>query len=199
MKVAALYVIFIDQHDHQPHSFPICPDCSKLDPHQHPELIERFREAVWREHSLTPMDMFTFAAPPAPQPIQHRRRKQKRHPGQTKLDLAYVALYLDQAESVEFAELQINSTIEHSKKPVNQIGLLVDLVANPAQIQNGLAHRVAGQIVDYVKGEEEYSSLNSFLVSITDDDKRRALRDTLLTHTLTEKDIDNERLFVIED
>lgn len=196
--MAALYVIFVDRHDHQPHHFPICSDCAKLDPHQHPELIERFREALQREHSLSPMEVFTFAAPPTPQAIQRKRRQRKSPTDEKKYDLAYVALYLDQAESAEFAELQISATIERSQKPVNQIGLLVDLVATPEQIQNGMAHRVAGQIVDYVKGEEKYSDLRSFLVGITDDDKRRALRDTLLTRTLAESDIDDKHLFVIE-
>lgn len=198
LLVAAMYVIFVDQHDHQPHHFPICSECARLDPHQHPELIERFREALRREHGLSPMEVFTFAAPSAPQPIERNRRQRKRHLDQKKLDLAYVALYLDQAESAEFAELQINATIERSQKPVNQISLLIDLVATPEQIQNGVAHRVVGQMVNYVKGEEKYRGLRTFLVGITDDDKRRALRDTLLTRTLTEQDIDDKHLFVLE-
>lgn len=199
LTVAARYVIFFDRRaPRTPRSFPICPECAKLDPHQHPELIERFRDALWREHGLSPMEVFTFAAPPEPQPIQRKPRRRKRRLSQKKIDLAYVALYLDQAESIEFAELQICATIERSQKPITQISLLVDLVATPQQIQAGTAHRVAQQIEEYVRGEEKYDDLHLFLIGITDDDKRRPLRDTLLTRTLTESDIDGQHLFVIE-
>ncbi len=111
----------------------------------------------------------------------------------------YASLYMDQMESYEFAETQIEACIQRaggSGTRHDQMVLGVDIVATPEQIGAGAAHGMGRYILQYV--DEEYPDLKIRVVGITDDDERRPIRDGVLTQTLTLDDIDDVHLFTLE-
>jgi hypothetical protein len=110
--------------------------------------------------------------------------------------IVYGSLYLDRAESFEYAEMQVDDCIAKARKLRSQIVLAFDIVATPAQIAVGEAHETARLILEYV--DANYPGLNNRCVGITDDDERRPMRDTLLSRRLSPDDIDDVHLFVVE-
>jgi hypothetical protein len=110
--------------------------------------------------------------------------------------LVYGSLYVDKAESWEFAETQIDDCIGKAQRPQSQIALLFDIVATPAQIASGDAHDVARYILKYA--DEQYPNLKLRTVGITDDDDRRPARDIVITQKMQMGDVDNVHLFVVE-
>ena len=109
---------------------------------------------------------------------------------------AYGFLDLDQKEAIPYIKDQIDEGIFKTDSPLNQVGLVFDLIATPEQIQSGTAHRVAQLILDYV--DQNYPGLLLRYLGITDDESRRPMRDILLTKQLQLEDVDNQHLFVIE-
>lgn len=113
-----------------------------------------------------------------------------------KKNLVYGSLYMDQAESYEFAETQIDECIATARIPHERIVLAFDIVATPAQISSGRAREWGNHILQYC--DREYPKLGARVVGITDDDHRRVMRDTLITRTLSDRDIDGIHLIELE-
>ena len=113
-----------------------------------------------------------------------------------KKNLVYGALYMDRAESYEFAETQIDECIETARIPHDRIILAFDIIATPEQIISGRAMEWGNHILHYC--DRQYPKLSARVVGITDDDHRRVMRDTLITRTLSESDIDGVHLFELE-
>lgn len=113
-----------------------------------------------------------------------------------KKSLVYGSLYMDRAESYEFAESQIDECIATAEVPPERIILTFDVVATLAQIATGLARRWGRHILDYC--DQHYPNLSARVVGITDDDHRRLCRDLLLTNKLTGKDLDGIHLIEME-
>lgn len=113
-----------------------------------------------------------------------------------KKSLAYGSLYMDQAESFEYAETQIDETIARARVPHDRIILAFDIVATHAQIASGRAREWGQYILNYC--DQHYSTLSARAVGITDDEHRRVMRDMLITRTLTAKDIDGIHLIEME-
>src|ERR1700694_436677 len=112
--------------------------------------------------------------------------------------IAYSALYLDEKESFETAETQINENIDAAAaegKDPSDIYIAVDIVATPAQIASGVAKKYAERIMSYVDRSFPQSGR---AIGITDDDTRRPLRDLLITHHLQDSDIDGTHLNILE-
>lgn len=120
----------------------------------------------------------------------------KNNPALLKKSLAYGSLYMDQVESFEYAETQIDETIALARVPHERIILAFDIVATPAQIASGRAQEWGQHILEYC--DKEYPHLSSRVVGITDDDHRRVMRDILLTRTLAANDIDGIHLIQLE-
>ena len=110
--------------------------------------------------------------------------------------LVYGSLYMDQGESFEYAETQIDECIATAQVPVERILLAFDLIASPTQISSGLARRWGQHILRYC--DEHYPNLAARVVGITDDDSRRVMRDTLITRKLTGNEIDDVHLIEME-
>lgn len=120
----------------------------------------------------------------------------KKKPTQPQKSLVYGSLYMDQAESYEFAETQIDDCIAAAKMPQEKIILAFDIVATPAQIASGRAREWGQHILDYC--DKHYPKLSARAVGITDDDHRRVMRDMLITQQLAESDIDGIHLIEME-
>lgn len=110
--------------------------------------------------------------------------------------LAYGSLYMDQAESYEYAETQIDECITAARVPHERIILAFDIVATPAQMASRRAKEWGQHILQYC--DQHYPNLSARAVGITDDDHRRVMRDLLITHTLSEKDVDGIHLIEME-
>lgn len=113
--------------------------------------------------------------------------------------LTYGSLYLDQHESCEFAETQIDECLRMSiaqGAALADIAVAFDIVATRKQIRAGAAHRLARYLLQYM--DQKYPTLHARFVGITDNDARRPGRDTVITQTLQAADIDNRHLFVVE-
>lgn len=113
-----------------------------------------------------------------------------------KKSLAYGSLYMDQAESYEYAEMQIDQCIAAAHVPHERIILAFDLVATPAQIASGRAREWGQHLLAYC--DRHYPNLSARVVGITDDDHRRVMRDMLITRRLAEQDIDGIHLIEME-
>jgi len=113
-----------------------------------------------------------------------------------KKSLVYGSLYMDQAESFEFAETQIDDCIAKANSPYEKIILAFDIVATPAQITSGRAREWGQRILKYC--DQHYSHLSARAVGITDDDQRRVMRDMLITQRIKESDIDGIHLIEME-
>lgn len=109
------------------------------------------------------------------------------HP-EPKKSLVYGSLYMDQAESYEFAEMQIDQCIKSARTTHERIIVAFDIVATPEQIALGRAREWGQHILDYC--DREYPNLSARVVGITDDNHRRLWRDMLLTQKVTPADID---------
>ena len=120
----------------------------------------------------------------------------KKPSAQQKKSLAYGSLYMDQAESYEYAETQIDETITKARVPLDQIILAFDIVATPGQISSGRAREWGQHILNYC--DQHYPKLSARAVGITDDGHRRVMRDMFITRTLTPKDIDDVHLIEME-
>lgn len=120
----------------------------------------------------------------------------KKPSAQPKKSLAYGSLYMDQAESFEFAELQIDQCIATARAPHERIIVAFDIVATPEQIASGRARQWGQHILDYC--DKEYPNLSARVVGITDDDHRRVWREMLITQRLTPGDIDGIHLIEME-
>ncbi len=121
------------------------------------------------------------------------RRKTR---SKSKKVLAYGSLYVDQAESYEFAETQIDECIATAQLPVDRILLAFDLIATPAQMASGVARRWGQRLLNSCDGRDP--QLAARVVGITDDDTRQVMRDTLITRTLTGNEIDDVHLIEME-
>ena len=115
-----------------------------------------------------------------------------------RLGLIYGSLYLDEGESWEFAEKQVDECILNAKDlyPMHRIGLAFDIVATPKQIARGEARRLAKHLLAYI--DERYPRIRARFVGVTDDDRRRPGRDVVLLGTLSRDAIDNKHLFVFD-
>ena len=115
-----------------------------------------------------------------------------------RLGLIYGSLYLDEDESWEFAEKQVDECIMNAKDlyPMHRIGLAFDVVVTPAQIARGEARRLAKHLLAYI--DERYPQIRARFVGVTDDDRRRPGRDVVLLGTLSRDAIDNKHLFVFD-
>jgi hypothetical protein len=124
----------------------------------------------------------------------HEERKQMTD----KTGLIYGSLYLDEGESWEFAERQVDECILRALDtyPVHRIGLAFDVVATPAQIAQGEARRLANHLLAYI--DKRYPRLRARFVGVTDDEDRRPGRDAVLLGTLSQDEIDGQHLFVFE-
>lgn len=120
----------------------------------------------------------------------------KKNRPEPKKNLAYGSLYMDQAESYEFAELQIDQCIKSAHAPHERIIVAFDIVATPEQIASGRAREWGQHILDYC--DKEYPNLSARVVGITDDDHRRLWRDMLLTQKVAPSDIDGIHLIEME-
>jgi hypothetical protein len=112
--------------------------------------------------------------------------------------IAYSALYLDEKESFETAEIQINENIDEAAavgKDPTDIYIAVDIIATPGQIASGVAKKYAERIMAFVNRTFPQSGR---AIGITDDDRRRPLRDLLITHNLQDSDIDGKHLSILE-
>jgi hypothetical protein len=112
--------------------------------------------------------------------------------------IAYSALYLDEKESFETAEAQINENIDEAAavgKDPSDIYIAVDIIATPSQIASGVAKKYAERIMSFVDRSFPQSGR---AIGITDDDRRRPLRDLLITHRLQDSDIDGKHLYILE-
>jgi hypothetical protein len=110
--------------------------------------------------------------------------------------LAYGSLYMDQAESYEYAETQVDEIVAKARVPHELIIVAFDIVATPEQIASGRAQKWGQHILAYC--DQHYPKLSARAVGITDDDHRRVMRDMLITRTLTAKDIDGIHLIEME-
>lgn len=119
----------------------------------------------------------------------------KNNPAPLKKTLAYGALYMDQAESYEYAETQIDDCIA-AKMRLERIIVAFDIVATPAQIASGKAREWGQHILNYC--DKQYPKLSARVVGISDDDRRRLCRDLLLTNKLTDTDLDGIHLIEME-
>ncbi len=120
----------------------------------------------------------------------------KRKEVKTEKSLVYGALYMDVGESYESAESQIDDGIAKASVPHSKILLAFDIIATPAQISSGRAREWGQHVLDYC--DQRYPQLGARVVGITDDDKRRLFRDTLITRRLTGNEIDNVHLIEME-
>jgi hypothetical protein len=114
------------------------------------------------------------------------------------LSIAYAALYLDEKESFETAETQINEDIDQAAaqgRDPTDIYIAVDIIATADQIARGLAEKYARRILRFIDANYPQSGRAA---GISDDDTRRPLRDMLITHKLTDADIDGRHLIIIE-
>lgn len=109
-----------------------------------------------------------------------------------KVTIAYGSLYLDQGESIEYAELQIAETIANCTKLVEYIYLVFDIVATPRQVRSGFAHQTGVEIINYV--DEHYPTLAARMLGITDNDRLRPGRDKVLRGS---KQVDNIHQFLM--
>ena len=112
--------------------------------------------------------------------------------------IAYSALFLDEKESFEIAEVQISENIDEAAavgKDPSDIYIAVDIIATAAQIASGVAKKYAERIMAYVDRTFPQSGR---AIGITDDDKRRPLRDLLITHHIQDSDIDGTHLSILE-
>ncbi len=115
------------------------------------------------------------------------------------MDVAYVSLYMDAAESFEYAEMQVDGAIRQILQEggdLSTTAVLCDVVATPEQIRGGAATNVARHILAYV--DQNYPTLKTRIVGITDDDNRRLIRDLVLTGRLKKTDIDGVHLLELE-
>jgi hypothetical protein len=110
--------------------------------------------------------------------------------------LVYGSLYMDASESYEYAETQIDECIRTAKIPLESIRVAFDIIATPTQIASGLAREWGRHILNYC--DKEYPGLNARVVGITDDDKRRVMRDVLITRSMSGNEIDNIHLIEME-
>lgn len=120
----------------------------------------------------------------------------KKKPSGPQKSLVYGSLYMDQAESYEFAETQIDECIATAHVPHSRIILAFDIVATPAQIASGRAQEWGKHILNYC--DQHYPKLSARVIGITDDDHRRLWRDTLITNKLTGNEIDGVHLIEME-
>jgi hypothetical protein len=120
-------------------------------------------------------------------------QKRKTEPAKS---IVYGSLYMDQGESYEYAETQIDACIAAKPVPPQEMLFLFDIIATPAQMASGLARQWGQHILDYC--DQHYPTLFTRLVGITDDDQRRLLRDSMITGTLSEEDIDEVHLIEME-
>lgn len=116
----------------------------------------------------------------------------------SQVSIAYAALYLDEKESFETAEAQVNDDIDQAAaqgRDPSDIYIAVDIIATPEQIARGVAEKYARRILHFIDTNYPQSGRAA---GISDDDTRRPLRDLLITHTLQDADIDGQHLIVIE-
>jgi len=122
------------------------------------------------------------------------------------MKLCYGSLYMDALESAEYAETQIVETVRlalaDAGNRLDDIGLGFDIVATPEQVQSGRPAQMARHILTYV--DKTYPRLRVRVVGVTDDDKRRPIRDMILLRvlgqqpTLSMRDIDDVHIFTYE-
>jgi hypothetical protein len=114
----------------------------------------------------------------------HRKRKYM---------VVYGSLYLDQRESIEYAEMQIfNSISDCPALRLEEIAVVFDIVATRRQLRSGFAHNLANQVLEYI--DEHYPTLGLRVVGITDDDCLRAGRDRMMRGSWR---VDNVHQFLI--
>ncbi len=103
---------------------------------------------------------------------------------------------MDQAESYEYAETQIDECIAAARVPHQRIILAFDIITTPAQITSVRARKWGQYILDYC--DQHYSKLSVRVVGITDDDHRRLCRDMLITRQPSATEIDGIHLIEME-
>jgi hypothetical protein len=92
--------------------------------------------------------------------------------------VVYGLLYLDQRESIEYAEMQIAKLVADCPALVEQIAVVFDLVATRRQVRTGFAHELAGRILEYI--DEHYPTIGLRVVGVTDSDLLRPGRDRMM-------------------
>jgi hypothetical protein len=95
--------------------------------------------------------------------------------------VVYGSLYLDQSESIEYAEMQVADVVANCPEVVENIYLVFDVIGTRRQVKSGFAHAIGREILVYV--DRHYPSLGARVVGISDDDKLRAGRDRVLRGT----------------
>jgi hypothetical protein len=116
----------------------------------------------------------------------------------SQVSIAYAALYPDEKESFETAEAQVNDDIDQAAaqgRDPSDIYIAVDIIATPEQIAKGVAEEYARRILHFI--DTNYPQTGR-AAGISDDATRRPLRDMLITHKLTDADIDGLHLRIIE-
>lgn len=71
----------------------------------------------------------------------------------SQVSIAYAALYLDEKESFETAEAQVNDDIDQAAaqgRDPSDIYIAVDIIATPEQIARGVAEKYARRILHFL-------------------------------------------------
>lgn len=103
-------------------------------------------------------------------------------------------MYLDEKESFETAESQINENIDEAAevgKDPSDIYFAVDIIATSGQIASGVAKKYTERIMAIVDRSFPQSGR---ALGITDDDKHRPLRDLLSIRHSQDSDIDGKHV-----
>lgn len=99
------------------------------------------------------------------------------------------------AKAIEYLSALVKQE-EGNGKRLEDLQLGFDIIATPNQIKGGKAKETARAILRYV--DSAFPNLKRRVVGITDNDKKRPVRDTIFTKTISIKNIDSKHLFVEE-
>ena len=177
-----------------PGAMPVCHPCASVVQHDtetRPRLFGLLDAAAISRHDVWPVRGARSLARTSASAPALRRLK----PNHALVVMAYGSLYLDQAESFEFAELQIAEIIEKAQRPLPEIALLFDVVGTPEQVARGSARNLARHLLTYAQGE--HAGLHSCLMGVTAYDDTRPARDGFITRTLTWDQLDGNTLALV--